>query len=421
MMGLLSSNFEDPKTQGLLTLGLALLNGRGNFGQALSQAGQQAMGAYQGAQDRRSAGELRDLQRQQILAQLDAQKAAAADAQRARAREDARAQALRDSMTPAQTLPLPATMDNGDVGAPGSPSLVQPGGLDLQRYLSNLIQAGDPSALQVMTLLQKETPAPLVLGEGASAIDPRTGRVIAANPKPEKDDRPTEVREYEFARSQGYTGTFEQFKRSMKEAGASRVNTHVNAVRPLTHTVAEGLGQQLDASLSGANSAVGTIRGARDLRAVLDTGKVVTGPGANAEILARQLGERFGVGGKDNAEILANTRRAIQNLAAAELKAAEAMKGQGAITDTERELLRRAASGDITMTTTELRALSDVMERTAQARITGHQRNVERMRAIPEMAQLIPFYAGPEVPGAPPRQGNQPRPSGTVDFNSLPR
>ena len=56
-MGLLNfgSSLDDPRTQGLLALGLGLMGGRGNFGQVLSQAGMQGLGAYQAGQDRVSA------------------------------------------------------------------------------------------------------------------------------------------------------------------------------------------------------------------------------------------------------------------------------------------------------------------------------------------------------------------------------
>jgi hypothetical protein len=51
MNGLLGDDI-DPRTQGLLALGLGLMQGRGNFGQAFGAAGQQGLAAYQGAQDR---------------------------------------------------------------------------------------------------------------------------------------------------------------------------------------------------------------------------------------------------------------------------------------------------------------------------------------------------------------------------------
>ena len=49
-MGLLGEDI-DPKTQGLLALGFGLLNSRGNLGQAIGQAGPQAMQAYSQAND----------------------------------------------------------------------------------------------------------------------------------------------------------------------------------------------------------------------------------------------------------------------------------------------------------------------------------------------------------------------------------
>jgi hypothetical protein len=51
-MGLLDS-MDDPRTMGLLSLGMGLLNSRGNFGQALGQAGPQALQAVRQVQEDR--------------------------------------------------------------------------------------------------------------------------------------------------------------------------------------------------------------------------------------------------------------------------------------------------------------------------------------------------------------------------------
>jgi len=189
-------------------------------------------------------------------------------------------------------------------------------------------------------------------------------------------------------------------KKQIAAAGRPVTNVSVNTNKTLLNEVASGLGKQLDDGLSGANTAVGTIQSARNLRAALDSGRVITGPGANQRIFLTQLGSALGIVGKDAQETLAQTSAAIQNLAQGELQAAQGMKGQGAITDAERALLKRAAGGDISMTESELRTLSNTIERTANARIAGHQANVERLRQVPGGESLMPFYSAPQVPPA---------------------
>lgn len=193
-----------------------------------------------------------------------------------------------------------------------------------------------------------------------------------------------------------------QDKKALAAAGRPVTNVNVNTNKTLLNEVAQGLGGQLDAGLAGANAAVSSIQSARGLRQALDSGKVITGPGADTRILLTRLGSTLGLVGKDAEETLARTTEAIQNLAQGELQAAQGMKGQGAITDAERVLLKRAASGDISMTEGELRALTKAIERNASARISQHQTNTQRLKAVPGGESLIPFYQAPQVPQASP-------------------
>lgn len=77
MMGLLDPT-DDPRTMGLLSLGLGLLGSKGSFGNALSQAGPQALQAMQSVKDRQRQAEadkrrqaLQAMQMQQAQMQLE--------------------------------------------------------------------------------------------------------------------------------------------------------------------------------------------------------------------------------------------------------------------------------------------------------------------------------------------------------------
>jgi hypothetical protein len=188
-------------------------------------------------------------------------------------------------------------------------------------------------------------------------------------------------------------------KSQIANAGKTNVSLNVNTAKNLTAEMAQGLGKQLDAGLAAATSAQNTISNARDLRKLVEGGNVITGPGADQRVLLLRVGETLGVTGKDTAEKLANTATAVQNLAKAELQAAEAMKGQGQITEAERAIIKRAAAGSINMTGPELAALSTALEKTARGRIASHQANVQRLRTLPGAEALAPFYEAPQVPG----------------------
>lgn len=199
-------------------------------------------------------------------------------------------------------------------------------------------------------------------------------------------------------------------KKQVAQAGKTSVNLNVNTAKNLTGEIAQGLGKQLDASLAGANAAVSTINTAGQIRDLVNSGKVITGPGADTRVTMARIGDLLGVGGKDNAEKLANTATLVQSLAKNELDAAQSMKGQGQITEAEREILRKAAAGQLNMSRPELISLSNALEKTARGRIAAHKTQVERLKSVDGGAPLIPFYSveepaargAPQAPGVPP-------------------
>lgn len=75
------------------------------------------------------------------------------------------------------------------------------------------------------------------------------------------------------------------------------------------------------------------------------------------------------------------------------------MKGQGQITESERSIIRRAASGDIdSMTTSELRTLTDTLDKVARSKIRANQQNVQRLQTNPNAAPVVPFMQVEEPP-----------------------
>ncbi|MBK8105932.1 MAG: hypothetical protein IPK42_10320 [Betaproteobacteria bacterium] len=266
-----------------------------------------------------------------------------------------------------------------------------------QRALIESLAKVDP-----MTAFQMMLPKPdeqTVVAPGGTVWSKRDNKAVFTAPD-KADKPPTSVQEYLYAQQ---NPGFSQWDESRRRAGASNVNV-TSGEKPLVNAVAQGLGKQIDDSLAVAKSAGQSINTAHTLRAAVDSGKLVSGPGASFRVLGLQVGQMLGVGGKDGAEILANTRTAIQAMAQAELDAAQQMRGQGQITESERSIIRRAAAGDINdMTAPELRLLSGVMEKTARFKIGQHQRNVQGLSKIPGAAALMPFYQIEEpAPYAPP-------------------
>lgn len=194
---------------------------------------------------------------------------------------------------------------------------------------------------------------------------------------------------------------YQDFQLKKAKAGKTDVNLAVNTEKGFLGEVAKGVGNSVESSMNQAKAAVGTLNNISQIRSALDSGKIITGPGADTKILLKQMGVSMGLGGKDDAETLANTRSAMQAMAGQELNAAEAMKGQGAITENERTLIKRAASGDITMTAPEIRSLTQAIEKTARYKIRAHAENVKRLGGNPSAAPIVDFMRVDEPSASP--------------------
>ncbi len=69
------------------------------------------------------------------------------------------------------------------------------------------------------------------------------------------------------------------------------------------------------------------------------------------------------------------------------------MKGQGAITENERNLIARAAGGNLRdFTAVEVQSLLDSLERVARQKIDSHQQNWEVMSSDPIGSKYSKYY-----------------------------
>jgi len=211
-------------------------------------------------------------------------------------------------------------------------------------------------------------------------VDMNAGGKIVASGQAKPAAKPSSVQEFEYGLQ---NPAYNAWNLQGKKAAASSVN--VNTAKPLLNEIAGGLGKQIDATLAGAKAAQGAISTAHNLMRAIDTGKIVAGPGASFRVLGLQIGQSL--------------RSAIQSMAQSELDAAQQMKGQGQITEAERDIIRRAASGNIDdMTSPEIRLLATTMEKMARTKIKSHKGNLESLRKMPEAAPLLPFYSVDEPP-----------------------
>lgn len=128
-MGLLDM-YDDPKTMGLLSLGLRLMSTPGKFGQALGTAGMGAIGDIQALTQAKEAKAQREMQRRLMEAQI-AETLAQAEERKAKAGGAERLSQLGDQIFNAAGAPSQYGVAGGGVSLGGvqEPMRPQPGGL----------------------------------------------------------------------------------------------------------------------------------------------------------------------------------------------------------------------------------------------------------------------------------------------------
>ena len=182
-MGLLG-DFEDPKTQGLLALGLGLLNSRGNFGQGLGQAGMGAMQAMQQAQQAQQQRKMQDSQLQVQGQQMQAgvlhmqlQQQQLAEAQK-KASEQQRMRAFREGLQSPQQAALAA--GGGPTNA--NAAAIEP----MQTMMLQGVRAGAVPLQSYLQSLQKDE-SPIAVPEGTALVDRKTWQPKFIGPAKEDD------------------------------------------------------------------------------------------------------------------------------------------------------------------------------------------------------------------------------------------
>lgn len=271
---LMGDSVDDPKTMGLLSLAASLSSGQ-KFMPALAQGLLARQGIMADAEKQKRLSAMQDVQMQSHQLQLQ-------QAQRAMQRQNA-IEALPEQFM--GQVAKPEYMDNRDVGQPGERPVRQ-GPFDMAGYAQAMFKYDPKEALALQQYLRKDT-TPIKLGAGEALIDPQTLKPVASNPK---DDAPSALKEYNFAKTQGYGGSFLDFQLAQKRAGASQVSVNTgqhgfdNTLKlrgdfrsePVykAHQEMQSAYSQIQQSLK-AGTPVGDLAGATKIMKLLDPGSVV--------------------------------------------------------------------------------------------------------------------------------------------------
>lgn len=426
---------------GLLDFATAQPSGGGLLDFAFSDPGARLGMSLLAASSPKLRG-LGDVMAQQDQAKLQQQEAAWMKVQRDRKMQEWSQQDKENALAgqflkPGEPGLAPLAGDASTGILPSSGRAGMPASFDMPGYAQAMMSVNPQRGLQLMQAMQKELPVdkidpkaytPASLAKFAqtkdySVLEPRDKlefvEGVGVNPFDKNNANraiPNPNKPFQIGADGSIVpnSAYQQYELNKAAAGAARVNNNVavNTEKSLLNEIAGGVGKQVDASLSAAKGAASTISTLNNLDAALNSGKIMAGPATAPAQIALQLGTQLGLGGKNTQETLQNTRAAMQAMAQLELDAAGQMKGQGQITESERAILRKAASGDINMTLPELKTLSAVSRRTAQARIQQHNQNVQPLLQNPNAAAVAPFLTVQSPQGGA-AGGN------VIDFGSL--
>jgi len=178
---------------------------------------------------------------------------------------------------------------------------------------------------------------------------------------------------------------------ALRRSAASQTTNVLNAEKKGTELAYENAMKNLNESRAVAQSANDTLVNVSNILPALDS--AILGPGADFRTSILRIGKQLNMAGADANQVLANTATVVQGLAQQELAAAAQMRGQGAITEPERAILRRVAGGDQSLTAGELRVGLMAAEKLARARIASHQDLLKKAtKAIPQLSNSAPLY-----------------------------
>jgi hypothetical protein len=204
-----------------------------------------------------------------------------------------------------------------------------------------------------------------------------------------------DLRAYEYITGQPLAGTGQT---GIENIGRYRSQiapkTQVDVKMPGNQEFLKGVGGDISATLkemtAGARSANESLINIERMLPALD--KAIVGPGADYRTTMLRIGQQLGVAGADANEQLANTRIVVQGLAQRELDEAAQMRGQGSLTGPEREILRRAAAGDQTLSAAEIRQALSTAQKVATYRLSIQQDYLNRASKLPGFEQFAPMY-----------------------------
>ena len=419
-MGLLDFNMpgmDTPEGQGLLSAAFSLMSAKklpgqkGAFAGALGDAGQQYLQSSNASQDQMMKRKYLDAQMQAQQMQLEAARRQQAEQERVQA-------AVRNAFAP-----MGASQAMAGGGGPTSANAARMGQMPQVDLLQVLRDSGPKAFEEVMRIQGALNPAPKYTAYKPGDMIFKDGDMSKpAFAVPDKADKPTSgIQEYQFAKEQGYPGTFQQYKMEMAKAGATNVSNSVSVAGPenkYNQVIGEGLAKDSLATVEIAQAAPEVVANAQMIRNAIKGG-AITGTGAAARYTLQKALETAGVVGPGKA---ANTQALMAGLGKLTLSGIKTsgLGGGNGFTDKDRAFLQSAVSGEIDSTPENLLRVADMSERIARANhkkgtdITSRWQGNKALGPVVQDTQIAPLPEAAQsqsaaMPSLPPAQAHKGR------------
>jgi len=170
-----------------------------------------------------------------------------------------------------------------------------------------------------------------------------------------------------------------------QKSPTSVVNVNTGLVKNLSEEASKRMGELT----TKADESIGQLNSVRNILKATDENKIFAGFGGGLGLGMAQFADILGIGGKDNAEKILNTRSVIQGLAQMTLVGRKEMKGQGAVNESEGLLAERATSGKIEdLTVQEIQQLARVAERVARYNLNKHRTMLDKVKKLPNVGEM---------------------------------
>ena len=388
--------------QGRMGLGLLAAAGPRSDGAGFGQRLQEGMGQF-------DAYKANALKQQMLQAQMQQAMEQAAQQKADRARQQTIQQGMGQFFKPGQQALSPLMGDAATGIMPSAGREAVAPSFDTAGAAQFLAQNGEYE--KALPMLQSLQPKEYTLSKGQKVF--KNGQVVMENP--DEPSLPTEAQEFLFGQK---NPAFNDWKQSMKKAGATNVSTRIE--NKMGESLAGQVGPMVKDTYTQAQGAVQQADAANRIIKAVDGGKIIAGPLAGGRMKVAQIGQMLGVSGRDDAEIISRSRDVIRGLSELTLQGRKQMTGQGAITESESKLAEKAMSGDISdLTPAEIKQLASASARVAKFNYDNHQSNLQNLQQDPGTAGLAKFYKVAPFPNMQIQQPANPAGGGVINFGDL--